>query len=92
MNTVQKFIAEGIHIGAEEFIVFLADSECLHIPYAAFPLLAKATPEQRHNVEIYANGKMLHWPNIDEDIEIRHLIEKKRPVKVPESTILSRTC
>ncbi len=39
--------------------------------------LARATRQQRENVEISPSGYGLHWPDIDEDLSIDGLIEVK---------------
>lgn len=43
----------------------------LGIPFAWFPRLLNATPEQRERVEIGRIG--LHWEELDEDISIAGL-------------------
>ena len=35
----------------------------------------------------FSDGRMLHWPEIDEDIEVRHIVEGRMPVK--EGTCVS---
>jgi hypothetical protein len=39
--------------------------------------LARATQQQRENVEITPSGYGLHWPDIDEDLSIDGLIGVK---------------
>jgi len=39
--------------------------------------LARATQQQRENVEISPSGYGLHWPDIDEDLSIDGLIGVK---------------
>lgn len=77
-NPVQ---AHGLHMGEKEFVVLLGDDRRIVVPYVYFPRLARATPEQRRHFEVYSDGKMLHWPDIDEDIEVQHLVEGRFPVK-----------
>jgi len=61
--------------------VLLNDGRRLVVPYACFPRLADATPAQRRHFEVYSGGKMIHWPDIGEDIEVQHLIEGRMPLR-----------
>ena len=73
--------AAGLYVGEKEFAVLLQDGRRIVVPFACFPRLARATAAQRGHFEVYSGGKMLHWPDIDEDIEVQHLIEGRMPVK-----------
>lgn len=48
-------------------------------PLEAFPLLLKATPEQRTKYEIGLDGDDIHWDDIDEDIHISSFFMKEEP-------------
>jgi hypothetical protein len=52
--------------------VELSDGRTLGAPFAWFPRLHYATPEQRERVEIGRIG--LHWEELDEDISIAGLL------------------
>jgi hypothetical protein len=54
--------------------VSLADGRTLGVPLAWFPRLLAATPAQRENYEISANGLGLHWEEPDEDISVAGLL------------------
>ena len=75
--------AIGLIIGVEVFTVCLSDGRQISLPYHCFPRLDAATPQQRAHFEVYAGGKLLHWPEIDEDIEVQHIVEGRMPVKEP---------
>jgi hypothetical protein len=53
--------------------VTLMDGRMLSVPLIWFPLLHAASPEQRHQYEIGAGGRSLHWPDIDEDLSVSQL-------------------
>jgi len=59
----------------------LSDGRQISVPYYCFPRLEAATPGQRAHFEMLAGGRMLHWPEIDEDIEVQHIVEGRMPVK-----------
>ena len=53
--------------------VELSDGRTIGVPFAWFPRLLYATPDQRQRVEIGRIG--LHWEELDEDISIAGLLE-----------------
>ena len=73
--------AVGVIVAREGFSVCLSDGRQVFVPYHCFPLLDAATPQQRGHFELCAEGRMLHWPELDEDIEVRHIVEGRMPVK-----------
>ena len=73
--------AVGLVAGNETFTVCLRDGRQIAVPYHCFPRLDAATAQQRAHFEVCAAGRMLHWPEIDEDIEVRHILEGRMPVK-----------
>jgi hypothetical protein len=52
----------------------LTDGRCISVPIIWFPLLHRATPEQRQKYEIAGGGTSLHWPPLDEDLPIAGLM------------------
>lgn len=61
-------------LDSRNLAVHLADGRILIVPLAWYPRLQHASPEERQNVEVFADGEELHWPDLDEDIEVVHLI------------------
>jgi hypothetical protein len=58
----------------ELFVVQLNDGRAVSIPYAWFPRLANATPDQRAEYELIGPGRGIHWPLIDEDLSVSKLL------------------
>ena len=54
--------------------VTLTDGRIVSVPIIWFPLLHAAASEQRSHYEIGAGGRSLHWPELDEDISVAHLL------------------
>jgi len=54
--------------------VTFADGRVLSVPLLWFPVLSKATAEQRARYEIGGGGISLHWPDLDEDLSIAGLM------------------
>ncbi len=54
--------------------VVLADGREISTPLQWFPRLLHATPEQRSQWELIGDGIGIHWPPVDEDIEVETLL------------------
>lgn len=54
--------------------VTLTDGRIIGVPLIWFPLLHTATPDEREQYEIGTGGRSLHWPDLDEDISVAHLL------------------
>ncbi len=64
--------------------VLLQDGREISVPLWWYPRLLHATPEQRNNWEILPFGDALHWPDLDEDLDVRgFLIGAKAPGATP---------
>lgn len=59
--------ATGLVIGEDESTVCLADGRRGTVPYHCYARLENANRIQRSHFEVYVGGKMLSWPEIDED-------------------------
>ncbi len=68
--------ARTVRFDDDSMWVELSDGRTLGVPYAWFPRLLNATPEQRRAVEIGRLG--LHWEAIDEDISVAGLLAGRR--------------
>ena len=54
--------------------VVLADGREISAPLQWFPRLLRATSEERTQWELIGNGIGIHWPLVDEDIEVESLL------------------
>ena len=62
-----SFTADALH-------VVLADGREVSAPLQWFPRLLEATPEQRSQWELIGDGIGVHWPLVDEDVEVESLL------------------
>ena len=46
----------------------------ISVPLTWFPRLLHGTPAERENWRFIGDGEGIHWPELDEDIEVRHLL------------------
>jgi hypothetical protein len=58
------------------FTAHLSDGRSISLPYAYSARLAKATPEQRADYELIADGYGIHWPQIDEDLSVAGMLRQ----------------
>ena len=92
MNTVAtgepRIVA--IDVTAESITAELADGRTVSVPLAWSWRLSDATPEQRNNFQIIGTGEGVHWPDIDEDISARGMLQGI-PARPPTSTEIRKT-
>lgn len=67
-------LAKSVSFGEEMMHVSLTDGRLVSVPIIWFPLLRRATPEQRAKYEIGGGGTSLHWPELDEDLSVAGLL------------------
>jgi len=67
-------LAKKVVFTNEMMEISFTDGRILRVPIIWFPLLQEATPEQREKFEIGGGGASLHWPEIDEDLSVAHLL------------------
>jgi Protein of unknown function (DUF2442) len=68
---------KAIHVAfaPHKMMVQMADGREISFLLAWFPRLADATPEQLNNWRFIGNGEGIHWPDLDEDILVAHLLD-----------------
>ncbi len=66
--------AQRVKVTDEELIVELDDGRTISVPLTWFPRLLHGTPEERAHWRLIGDGEGIHWPELDEDIEVRHLL------------------
>ena len=67
----------------------LADGRTISVPLAWSWRLAQATPTQRKHFEIIGDGEGVHWPDIDEDISARGMLQGT-PARPPRHAKVKR--
>jgi hypothetical protein len=64
-----------LEVTDDAIVANFADGRTVSVPLAWSWRLANATPAQRRNFEIIGTGEGVHWPEIDEDISARGLLQ-----------------
>jgi len=67
-------LANSVDFDEDMMHVLLTDGRRISVPTILFPLLLKASPEQRTKYEIGSGGASLHWPELDEDLSVAGLM------------------
>lgn len=65
----------GLEVTEDAIVARLADGRTISVPLAWSWRLADATPAQRQRFEILGTGEGVHWPDIDEDISARGMLQ-----------------
>ena len=67
-------LAKSVDFDEDMMHVLLTDGRRVSVPIVWFPLLLKASPEQRTKYEIGGGGASLHWTELDEDLSVAGLM------------------
>jgi Protein of unknown function (DUF2442) len=67
-------LAKSVNFDEDMMHVLLTDGRRISVPITWFPLLLKASPEERTKCEIGSGGSSLHWPELDEDLSVAGLM------------------
>lgn len=77
MSTVLKVDPRitSVTVTDDTIIAQLADGRSISVPLVWSWRLADATPEQRANWRLIGGGEGVRWPDIDEDISVRGMLD-----------------
>ena len=86
VNNEPRIVA--MEVTEDAIVARLADGRIVSVPLAWSWRLSDATPAQRSHFEIIGSGEGVHWPEIDEDISARGMLEgvPARPPKAAAKT------
>jgi hypothetical protein len=65
----------AIRVTDDSITADLADGRTISVPLAWSWRLSDATPEQRANWRLIGSGHGVHWPDVDEDISVRGMLD-----------------
>lgn len=88
MNTLIDKVRSAIYQDGKILVTMESQVE-IRFPVAGNPRLSQGTPEQLNNIEVSPFG--LHWPDLDEDLSFRGLLEgdygQSRTCRVKRSSL-----
>ena len=67
-----------MEVREDVLFVELADGRTMTIPIVWYPRLWYGTAEERANFELLAEGRYVHWPDLDEDLTIEGMVAGRR--------------
>lgn len=67
-------LATDVSFTEDSLCVVLADGREVSAPLLWFPRLLHATAEERARWELIGDGIGIHWPLVDEDVEVASLL------------------
>ena len=66
---------QSVSVTDDSITAHLADGRTISVPLAWSWRLSEANPEQRSRFEIIGHGFGIRWPELDEDISARGMLE-----------------
>jgi len=79
-KTAKQVRAKGARVTPNTLHVHLDDGREISLPLNDVPWLkwlAKATPKQRANWSLEPGGYAIYWPDLDDGIEVCHLLDSQ---------------
>ena len=78
MNTsmveIQSATTQHVNVTEDALNLDLVDGRTISAPLAWYPRLLHGTPEERGNWRLIGKGEGIHWPDLDEDISVEHVL------------------
>jgi hypothetical protein len=69
--------AANVRVDADALTVELTDGRVVSVPIGWYPRLSIGTAAERSNWRLIADGRGVHWPDLDEDVSIENLLTGK---------------
>jgi hypothetical protein len=66
--------ATAVSVAGDRLVVTLSDGRVIIVPLGWFPRLIEASPRERRNYQLIGNGTLIHWPDVDEDVDVPNLL------------------
>ena len=74
---IREARAEHVRVDADALVVELTDGRTLAVPLSWYPRLLHASTAEQANWRLIGGGAGIHWPELEEDISVRGLLEGK---------------
>ena len=67
--------ARAVEVSDQLITAHLVDGRTISVPLEWSWRLSAASPEQRRRYQLIGNGEGIRWPELDEDISVRGMLE-----------------
>ena len=80
ISVVELEVPGATNVTATEdtLTVDLADGRTISAPLVWYPRLVHAAPQERAKWELHAEGRHIHWPDLDEDLSVEGLLAGRK--------------
>lgn len=85
VNEVQSLVVQVVEANHTELKVRLSDGRTIAVPIAWYPRLSHATTDELSNWRLIADGRGIHWVDLDEDVSVENLVSGKASAESQDS-------
>ena len=68
-------LAADVEVTDEALTVVLQDGRRVSVPLGWYPRLTHGTPAERREWRVVGQGEGIHWPQLNEDVSVAHLLQ-----------------
>ncbi len=69
--------ATTVTVAEDTLTVELSDGRSISVPLGWYPRLLHGSDQERGRWRLIGQGEGIHWPDLDEDISVRNLLDGK---------------
>ncbi len=85
MIEIPEARAQRVTVSRDALTIDLVDGRTNIAPLMWCPRLGHGTAEERRHIELLADGTILHWPDLDEDLSVAGVLAGRRSGESPSS-------
>jgi len=71
-------LARAVTFLKDSLTIHLSDGRIVSVPLAWYPRLLHGTRQEREQYELIGDGEGIHWPALDEDINVEGVLAGRR--------------
>lgn len=82
---IEEASAQAVRVSEDSITIDLVDGRTIIAPLVWYPRLWYGTAQERSQFEILADGTLVHWTDLDEDLSVAGLLAGRRSGESPVS-------
>ena len=75
---IEESRAQSVAVDEDSLIINLVDGRTIIAPIGWYPRLWHGSPQERSNFEILGDGTLIHWTELDEDLNVAGILAGRR--------------